>query len=304
MATYPGLPDNRLIVNGVDICERFKLALLDGYTLSPPDPKTYTVDIPGGNGVIDLTEALAGDVVYKNRSQSFTFACIDPSTSFESVKTELSNFIHGRYYDYTMTMDPGYTYHGRFTLSSYSHEVYANGFVGTFKMDVDAKPYKTKEKCVYKLNATGGKWYSFESGRRPVHPTLECTETCFITWKDKEYTISPGAYRLNKVTFTDGMNDLYVNSRKLYTEKWLNVAEDGDDAMTWDTASQYTWDSIQRIGITTKGYQKWLDIANIAWGDFAEDGSDPTRWNEADYRNTEDYAGNATVYLAYEWEDL
>ena len=29
-----------------------------------PEPKYYTVDIPGGNSVIDLTEALNGDVVY------------------------------------------------------------------------------------------------------------------------------------------------------------------------------------------------------------------------------------------------
>ena len=106
--SYPDLPNNRLIVNGVDLSIRFQMVLLDGYTLEPPEPKTYTVDIPGGNGVIDLTEALTGDVAYKNRKQEFTFAVIDVK-NFEKVKTEVSNFLHGRAFDYTMTMDPGYT---------------------------------------------------------------------------------------------------------------------------------------------------------------------------------------------------
>ena len=58
--SYPDLPNNRLIVNGVDLSIRFQMVLLDGYTLEPPEPKTYTVDIPGGNGVIDLTRLLPG----------------------------------------------------------------------------------------------------------------------------------------------------------------------------------------------------------------------------------------------------
>ena len=93
---YPGLPNNRLIVNGVDLSVRFQIALIDGYELNPPEPKTYTVDIPGGNGVIDLTEALTGDVAYNNRSQKFTFICINPN-DFEKVKTKISNFLHGRF---------------------------------------------------------------------------------------------------------------------------------------------------------------------------------------------------------------
>ena len=169
--SYPDLPNNRLIVNGVDLSIRFQMVLLDGYTLEPPEPKTYTVDIPGGNGVIDLTEALTGDVAYKNRKQEFTFAVIDVK-NFEKVKTEVSNFLHGRAFDYTMTMDPGYTYHGRFYVDSYSHEAYANGLLGQFKITVDANPYKLKEHCAYRLNATGGKLYRIESGRRPVHPVL------------------------------------------------------------------------------------------------------------------------------------
>ena len=38
--------------------------------INPPEPKFNTVDIPGANGSIDLTEVVSGDVVYQNRTGS------------------------------------------------------------------------------------------------------------------------------------------------------------------------------------------------------------------------------------------
>lgn len=296
MATYPGLPDNRLIVNGTDITETYGLVLLDGYTLSPPSPKTYTVDIPGGNGVIDLTEALTGDVAYENRKQSFDFAIIDPSMGFETAKTKISNFLHGRAFDYTMTMDPGYTYHGRFTVSSYSHEVYANGFVGTIKVDIDANPYKRKEQPAYRLNATGGKLFRFESGRRPVHPVIECSQPCFVTWKDIEYTVPAGTHRLNDVTFTEGFNEIYINSYKIWYVTWNSFA---DGTRTWDDAKALRWDEIQKINGDLKDTpMSWNDLYATRWSELSE-----TKYEQLDYGKQEDLP-ESIVYLKYDWEDL
>lgn len=295
--SYPDLPNNRLIVNGVDLSIRFQMVLLDGYTLEPPEPKTYTVDIPGGNGVIDLTEALTGDVAYKNRKQEFTFAVIDVK-NFEKVKTEVSNFLHGRAFDYTMTMDPGYTYHGRFSVDSYSHEAYANGLLGQFKITVDANPYKLKEHCAYRLNATGGKLYRLESGRRRVHPVLECTQPCFITFNGVESIIPAGTYRLNDVTFKEGINEIYLNTSRLWFVIWDEVGEDKNYPMTWGDAGMYTWDSIQRLGgDITDAPSCWGDISDKIWSDVFK-----KRWNEMDYRR--ENIPDASAYLTYDWEDL
>lgn len=296
--SYPDLPNNRLIVNGVDLSIRFRMVLLDGYTLEPPEPKTYTVDIPGGNGVIDLTEALTGDVAYKNRKQEFTFAVIDVK-NFEKVKTEVSNFLHGRAFDYTMTMDPGYTYHGRFSVDSYSHEAYANGLLGQFKVTVDANPYKLKEHCTYKLNATGGKLYRFESGRRPVHPTVECTEPCFITFgTNGEQLIPAGTYRLNDILFKQGLNEVYLNTHKLYYVHWDEIGESGNYQMTWSDSHSYRWDEIHNLGSSVIGAPKaWFDLAEHRWSDFSE-----KHWRELDYRLENKPEVNA--YLTYDWEDL
>lgn len=295
--SYPDLPNNRLIVNGVDLSIRFQMVLLDGYTLEPPEPKTYTVDIPGGNGVIDLTEALTGDVAYKNRKQEFTFAVIDVK-NFEKVKTEVSNFLHGRAFDYTITMDPGYTYHGRFSVDSYSHEAYANGLLGQFKITVDANPYKLKEHCSYRLNATGGKLYRFESGRRPVHPTVECTQPCFVTFKGVETLIPAGTYRLNDIVFYNGVNEIYLNTSRLWFVVWDEVGEGKTYAMTWNDASSNTWDSIQKLGAGVEDAPScWNDISNKVWSDVADN-----LWKEMDYRR--ENIPDTTAYLTYDWEDL
>lgn len=296
--SYPDYPNNRLIVDGVDLSVRFQMILLDGYTLSPPEPKTYTVDIPGGDGVIDLTSALTGDVAYSNRSQSFTFMVVDPD-SFERVKTDVSNFLHGKSFDYQMTMDPGYTYHGRFSVTEYSHAVYAYpGLVGVFAVDIDADPYKSKGLQTYQLNATGGKMFRLESGRKPVHPVIECTQPCRVRWKDVVTVVPVGTYRLNDVLFTQGFNEIYINSRELFNTSWADLGSDGIYAMTWDSASSYRWDDIQRMdGNIMDVPRQWSEISGLRWEELAD-----KAWADIDFRTEE--APDTSVYLSYDWKDL
>lgn len=296
--SYPDYPNNRLIVDGVDLTIRFQMALLDGYTLSPPEPKTYTVDIPGGDGVIDLTQTLTGDVAYKNRQQTFPFMVVNPD-SFERVKTDVSNFLHGKSFDYQMTMDPGYTYHGRFTVTEYGHTLYSYpGLVGIFSIKIDAEPYKSKGLQTYQLNATGGKMFRLESGRKPVHPVIECTQPCRVRWKDVVTVVPVGTYRLNDVLFTQGFNEIYINSRELFNTSWADLGSDGKYAMTWDSAASYRWDDIQRMdGNIIDVPRQWSEISELRWEELAD-----KAWADIDFRTEE--APDTSVYLSYDWKDL
>ncbi len=296
--SYPDYPQNRLIVGGVDLTVRFQMILLDGYTLSPPEPKTYTVDIPGGDGVIDLTQSLTGDVAYKNRQQEFTFAVINPD-SFERVKTEVSNFLHGKEFDYQISMDPGYTYHGRFSVKEYNHKLYSYpGLVGTFSIDIDAEPYKLKKHMSFKLNATGGKMFTLESGRKPVHPVIECSQPCRVRWNNVIVNVPAGTYRLNDVLFNYGQNNIYINSWQLYNITWYELGESQTHQMTWEEAKQYRWDDLQRLeGDVYDVPRTWRDISNVRWSDLAN-----KAWHDVNYKA--ENAPENTVYLTYDWKDL
>lgn len=219
--------------------------------------------------------------------------------SFERVKTDVSNFLHGKEFDYQITMDPGYTYHGRFTVNEYSHALYAYpGLVGTFTISVDAEPYKLKGHMTYRLNATGGKMFRLESGRKPVHPVVECTQPCKVRWGNVLTQVPAGTHRLNDVLFTQGYNEIYINSWTFYNITWGELGEGAAHQMTWDEASRYRWDDLQRLeGDAMDVPQKWSDIANYRWSDLAD-----KTWADVDFRN--EAVPDTTVYLSYDWKDL
>lgn len=256
---YPNYPNNRLIVNGVDLTEKFKMVLVDGYTLSPPSPKTYTVDIPGGNGKLDLTEALIGDIVYGNRKQEFIFYAIN-TENFEKLKTEVSNFLHGQAFYYQMTMDPEYTYHGRFTVSSYSHSKYTVGVVGTIKIKIEADPFKFKKAQIVKVNAVGGQVLNLKSGRMSVRPMIETDGFTKIIYNNKLETLSQGTWDINDFILTEGDNEVYVNSFDIRNLKWKELKT---DKITWDDFKKqrlFEWYKYNGNGV----------YANKTWANLAE----------------------------------
>lgn len=286
--TYPlSYPEQRLIVNGVDLTIAYDMVLIDGFVLNPPEPKFYTVDIPGGNGVIDLTELVGGDVTYNNREQDFTFKLIYPST-FETTKTRLSNFLHGRTFKYTLTWDPGYTYKGRFSVTSYSHIGLARGKLGEIVIHVSADPYKYKEDQIFKINSAGGQWYYFRSGRKPVRPILATTRPLSVVWKDTNTRVGVGTYRLNDILFQEGINEVYINTYEIYNTTWEDIGPNGEYTLTWNEALNYTWDSLGR-----------LSLQSITPGDVS---SEPLLRAIEEVTSEKSYSNK--FVKAYSWEDL
>lgn len=292
---YPDLPKNRLIVDGIDLTERFGMILEDGYTLELPEPKTYTVDIPGGNGSIDLTEALSGDVNYSNRKQEFTFYVIGVK-DFEAFKSELNCLIHGRAFDYKITMDPEYTYHGRFTVSSYTHGMYSVGKVGKIVISIDADPYKTKGFQTFFTNSVGGKLIRLQNGRKPVRPIIETDGPIKVICNNVEIQLPAGTWTVNDFLFKPGINDLYLR------------ATDYNPTTTWSYIGQKTWKEVgskrwfEWMYAKDDGEEiqvkKWSDVEKLSWSEVST-----YRWYDLltmHQRST----GEAIVYIKYEWSDL
>lgn len=326
MSNYPyGYPDRRLIVGNVDLTTEFQIVLVDDFVLQPPEPKFYKIDIPGGNGEIDLTEALGGDVAFKNRKQQFVFKAIYPN-DFETMKTKISNFLHGRFFEYRLSWDVGYTYKGRFSVTSYSHIALAAGILGDIVIEVDADPYKYLEKQVYAINGAGGEKYYFPSGRKPVRPVVQTNRPTSIVWKGKTIRVGIGTFRLNDVLFTEGINEIYFNTYQIFVTKWEDISEGGDYEMTWNEAKEYTWDEIGRLVVDVVGPStepkmlaaietetpsgeyfakayRWADLyaGGLTWGYLYEH-----KWTwDGMNRNPGDVDfDGAAMYMTYEWGDL
>lgn len=293
--SYPDYPKNRLIVNGEDLTEKFGLILSDGYSLEPPSPKTYTVDIPGGNSKIDLTEVLTGNTVYDNRTQEFTFYAIGVD-NFEKLKTDVSNFLHGKSFDYKITMDPEYTYHGRFKVSGYTHGVYNVGTVGIITISIDADPYKSKGLQTIAVNAAGGRIVMIQNGRKPVRPKFESDGSIKVICNGIQTELPAGTWTINNLMFQDGVNEVYIRSMDIEpTVSWNYIA-----TKTWKEISRFRWyewmnasDSSEEIPTKT-----WSDVETMTWGDLSA-----YRWSYLSISHVRE-TGETLVYIQYDWSDL
>lgn len=112
---------------------------------NPPTLKTKTLEIPGGDGVIDLSETLTGYPVYNNRTGSMEFIFVNDF--YEPVKTHqewyevysnITDYLHGQQLQAFLEDDKEYYYEGRFTVNNWKSD--KNHSIIT--IDYDVGPYK------------------------------------------------------------------------------------------------------------------------------------------------------------------
>lgn len=125
------------------------------------EPKQYKkyIEIPGRNGLIDLSETISGRPVYTSREIKIQVAGIRQKTNWDSVLSAFRNEINGRVCRLIFDNDPGYYWYGRVEIKDFSSAL----TLGVFQIDVpEADPYK------YSITASSEPWlwdpFNFETG--------------------------------------------------------------------------------------------------------------------------------------------
>lgn len=226
--SYPDYPSNRLIVDDVDLTEEYGIILLDGYTIDPPEPKTYMVDIPGGDGKLDLTDILIGRTAYNTRTMSFN-CCVINVDKIELMKSKLNSFLHGKMHEFSITMDPGYIYKGRFSVSEYSYAVYDVGKVLAFKITIEADPYKKMSKS-YSFDAVGGILCTMANGYGYITPTVTSGGNVKVIFENKVINIESPEWKSDNFRLREGDNVVYLNSHEIHNLTWGDISSNGT---TW-----------------------------------------------------------------------
>lgn len=264
---------NRLIVDGVDIQEKYGLIMSsNNIQLDPPEPKYTFVDIPGRlEGPLDLSESVSGDIPFGPRNQSFAFFVLNEE-NFEATKTAVSNFLHGKRYEYRLTFDEDYIYTGRFKVtgyetSFYEGQYYSQGKLGIIQIAIQADPYKRKDKQIVKVNAAGGTNAILQSGRLPVSPVFECEHEFRIKYGNIDRMIPSGTHTVTDLFLTEGENEIFLNS---YTQGQSRKISDISD-----------------YSVDTHGNEK---LSIWFWGSDVVSG----------LLNDDSYA----IYIQYDWKDL
>ena len=125
--------------------------ILASKTIGTPSPKTETIDIPGGDGVLDLTEYF-GDTKYNNRNLTFEFSTMVPKSDFMAVFSAVQNALHGKRMAITLDEDPEWYYTGRISVSEWK----AEKNIGKLTIDCDCEPYKKQTRPTVITRAVSG----------------------------------------------------------------------------------------------------------------------------------------------------
>ena len=116
----------------------WRMLLKSKPVISPPTPKTKLIQVPGSNTVIDLTEALTGEVKYEPRTIRCVFCVIGGRQKWPAVYSAILNEIHGRRTKIVMDDDPNYYYIGRVAVSQFDSDEAS----ATIVVTAEVEPYK------------------------------------------------------------------------------------------------------------------------------------------------------------------
>ncbi len=207
--------------------------------IDPPEFKSNYAEVPGGSGIIDLSTAVSGFPVYKQREGSITFLPYRQSLGKTyGLRSRIANILHGRTCKVIIDRDPLWYYQGRITVKSWTH---SNDGHGTkYEIGYNLNPYKylyrSSEQEPFwdpiffpgdyldnrSLNAAevnGDKSIIFHGSAMPVMPTFDVDLTSGESVVIKLYPVSEGLSEHESFTAYSGENsfpELMIYDDQMY----------------------------------------------------------------------------------------
>ena len=200
---------------------------------NPPTVKMNMVNIPGGDGVLDLTTSLAGRPTYNNRTGSWTFYVQNGFRDWSALYSEIMVYLHGQEFRAILEDDPGYFYEGRFSVNQWKSDKDWSQIV----IDYNVGPYKKE------IGNTGSDWlwdpFNFETGvirnyknlsvltnltvvvegdMMDSIPVIICSTTGMsVTYEGTTYTLAKGANTNPNIVLHTGENTLVFHGQGIVT---------------------------------------------------------------------------------------
>ncbi|MEA4965381.1 MAG: hypothetical protein VB055_06130 [Oscillospiraceae bacterium] len=176
-------------INGVDTLEAYGLILLSDLKIDEPELKETYVDIPGADGSLNLSYALAGRPTYKNRDISFTLYKRVEDDALKLLREQLMNAYHGRQVTLQPPFETDAHYNGVIQFGALSG--YRSGKI---PVTMSADPWKLKNsKTVVVSNISETGVITLQNWGKPVSLKISTTAAITITWGSNSVSLSAGA---------------------------------------------------------------------------------------------------------------
>lgn len=181
----------------------------DGFS-SPEVYKEYQ-EVPGRNGVIDLSETLTGEPIYKPRTFIARFDLEESNpVNLKRKISDIRNYLHGQTHEIIDDDEPEWYYKGRI-LMSYAQKNY-RFYEVTLSSD-NIYPYKLKKQnTLISIEASEEEQeIVLFNSRKSVVPEITCTDEITIVYKGIPRTLSEGVHLIPYIVLTEGENSVFVS---------------------------------------------------------------------------------------------
>ncbi len=190
--------------------------ILSAKTIGSPSIKTETIDIPGGDGVLDFTEFF-GDTKYGNRKLSFEFSSVVIPSDFMSLFSMVQDALHGKKMHIILDDDPGWYYTGRISVSEWK----ADRNIGKLTIDCDCDPYKNQiSPTVITKTISGSQTINLANSRKRVVPEVVITSEAglnIVYGTGNVWDLGSGSYTLPELELAEGDNPVTVSGNGTIT---------------------------------------------------------------------------------------
>lgn len=197
--------------------------ILNSKEIGSPVIKTVTVDIPGADGNLDLTDFF-GEPKYENVTHKFTFSTIVPQTEFLSLFSTIKNALHGKKMRVILDGDPLFYYTGRLSVSSFTNDK----AIGLVSVEAECEPYKYKlSKTVVSKAVDGTEAITLTNARKRAVPEvlIETEGSLNLVYQVSNiWDLGSGSYTLPELELLEGENIVTVTGTGTISFTWQEGA--------------------------------------------------------------------------------
>ena len=194
--------------------------------INPPTQKRSTIDIPGANGILDLSNSLTHYPVFENRTGQLDFAVLNdvPGNDWLTIYTKIMKFLQGNEVKMFLEDDQKFYYEGQVWVDNWNSR--SDGTWSEITLGYDLQPYR---RSIY--NSVGDwLWDPFNFELDVIQDTVfSKIEVDSNDWVEFDFT---GMIDMMPVMpkFTITGSDIYaqVYNTDLYGNNWKNVNKDSD----------------------------------------------------------------------------
>ena len=180
---------------------------LSSIVIDDPKPKEIYVDIPNGDGALDLTEALTGEVHYESRPFEAVFT-IKPETYSVELVRYLRGYLNGKQRTIRTKEEPGYYLIGRCATS-----IKKDGVLAVLTVKATCQPWKYKNDVTAintTIGASGTTTLNLTNERKRVIPTITASAAVTVVFNGQTISVNAGTQRLTNIALSYGDNLLTI----------------------------------------------------------------------------------------------